>query len=117
MSQPYSVLNKLPPEAFLHPEKFVTEYDSWAGNEDLPEKKYQEGLKVSNESVEVGICENGTWYACGANGSYTTSYEGIGYHAGTSSLLKGLLAGKAKFVVHRWNGERGTRTCIKEGVL
>jgi hypothetical protein len=109
----YERLNKLPAEAFLSPENFRTDWDH------LPEKgyaeeQYQKGLKISNESKEVGVSVNGTWWAAGKDGSHTISYEGIGYHSCTADLLRGLLAGSAKFIVYRWTENGITETCIKE---
>lgn len=112
-SRPYSELNKLPPEAFLNPEDFRTGYDSWETNALYGQKQYEKGLKVSNESARVGISESGTWWAAGKDGSFTSSYEGVGYHTATADLLRGLLEGSAAFYVYRWDGEKSTCTCIK----
>jgi hypothetical protein len=65
------------------------------------QSQYEKGLKYANESVEVGIGMNGTWFASGKDHSQTSSYEGIGYHSCTAELLRGLLSGTARFVVYR----------------
>jgi hypothetical protein len=105
--KPYSQLCILAPEAYLKPEDFTTGFDTDA----LAKKQYEKGLKVSNESVEVGISANGCWYAVGHDGSLTTSYEGVGFHTNTADLLRGLLAGTAKFHVYR---NYGSGTYIKK---
>jgi hypothetical protein len=109
----YTELNGYAPEKFLNPDNFKTETDH------LPkagygQEQYLKGQKIANESVEVGVSANGTWYAVGKNGSFTTSYEGIGYHSKTSDLLRGLLSGTARFVVSRYTETGYTDTCIKE---
>lgn len=109
----YARLNTMPAESFLNPDNFKTDTDH------LPEKGYaeqqfQKGLRISNESKEVGVGAGGTWWAAGKDGSHTTSYEGIGYHSCTADLLRGLLAGSAKFIVYRWTENGITETCIKE---
>lgn len=117
MHKSYAELNALPPEAFLNPENFRTGYDSLPPAE-YAEEQYQKGLKLSNESTEVGISASGTWYACGIDGSYTSSYEGCGFHACTADLLRGLLAGTAKFIVYRYaDGGKIISTTIKESII
>lgn len=112
-SKTYAELNALPPEAFLDPNNFKTGYDTLPPRE-YAQQQYEKGLKISNESTEVGISANGTWYACGIDGSYTSSYEGCGYHACTADLLRGFLSGTAKFVVYRYVNGNVTSTTIKE---
>jgi hypothetical protein len=109
----YSTLNAMAAECFLKPELFKTDMDH------LPEhgyaqSQYEKGLKISNASVEVGISANGTWWAHGKDGSYTSSYEGVGYHSCTNELLRGLLAGTARFIVYRWTESGISSFCIKE---
>lgn len=115
MYKGYEELNALPAEAFLHPENFDTQFDAFGG-EDGAILQYETGLRYANEYEEVGISANGTWYAeqkiIGKyKGGLMTSYEGIGYHANTAALLRGLLAGKARFVVRRYDADPVT---IKE---
>ena len=111
----YKVLNALPAEAFLDPEAFVT---SWEGEKDTAYKAKQRkaALDASARAYETGgsvyVLENGTWGASGSGWCLTT-YEGIGYHAGTAEVLRGLLEGPAAFYVYR---EDGTKTLIKPEV-
>ncbi|MFA6270655.1 MAG: hypothetical protein WC657_05630 [Candidatus Paceibacterota bacterium] len=109
----YARLNAMPAESFLDPDKFKTDTDSYpeAGYAD---QQFQKGLKISNESLEVGVSAYGTWWAHGKDGSHTTSYEGIGYHSCTADLLRGFLAGTAKFIIYRLTDDGITETCIKE---
>lgn len=105
----YEYLNALPPEAFKDPKNFVTEYDAWPCNKDLAAKQYAKGLSTGKEYGKVGVGCYGTWFA-EKPGSYTTSYEGIGYHAGTADLWRGFLDSGAEVWVHRLDG---TETRIK----
>lgn len=111
----YAVLNALPPEAFLNPESFVT---SWEGEKDTAYKAKQRkaALEASERAYESGgsvyVLANGTWGAS-AGGWVLSTYEGIGYHAGTAEVLRGLLEGPAAFYVYRATPEGVTRTLIK----
>lgn len=109
---PYSVLNALPPEAFLDPNKFRHAADM------LPEpgykvQQFQHGKEISDGAKAIHISANSVWSADMKNGSYISSSEGIGYHSCTGDLLAGFLAGSAAIVVHRWNGKRFTETTIR----
>ncbi len=99
----YTDLNARHPKAFLIPEDFRTDSDTWPVNiaSNLAVTKYQEGLKISREARRVYIMSDGCWGADRLNGGLTTSYEGIGYHAGTADLLRGFLDGPAEFGVFR----------------
>ncbi|MFK0231189.1 hypothetical protein ACIQUL_36095 [Streptomyces sp. NPDC090303] len=119
--RPYSILNALPPEAFLKSEDFATEYDEKFP--ELSEKNYQEGLKYSTEYGRIIIRTNSTWAAEGGGidpvtgaihmGAY--SYEGIGYHGHTAALLRGFLDGPAPIDVERRQDDGSvTTTRIKE---
>ncbi|WP_328377067.1 hypothetical protein OHB13_11995 [Streptomyces sp. NBC_00440] len=121
MSRPYIVLNSLPPEEFLKPENFATEFD--ARNADAAERQYRYGLKLSTDYGRIIIRANSTWAAedgpvdpitrARTLGSY--SYEGIGYHAHTAALLRGFLDGPAPVDVERRQGDYSVKTTrIKE---
>ncbi|MEU8948808.1 hypothetical protein [Streptomyces sp. NPDC048489] len=118
----YSELNALPPEAFLKPENFVTEYDQ--RDPKRAEEQYREGLRLSAAYDRIVIRAGGTWAAeCGplhaeANvymGKCAYSYEGIGYHGNTADLLRGFLDGPAPVDVERRQEDYSvTTTRIKE---
>jgi hypothetical protein len=100
----YSVLNALPAKAFLNPEDFRTSYD--ASHTTYKAEQYAHGLAVSNASLRVGVTAGGTWFAEGKDGSFTSSYEGVGYHACTADLLRGFLDGSAEVVVYRYKNSK-----------
>ncbi|MGW2710752.1 hypothetical protein HKX69_05975 [Streptomyces argyrophyllae] len=120
--RPYSILNALPPEAFLKPEDFATDFDGRTPG--YAEEQYLKGLEISREYDRVVIRSNTTWAAeCGpyvpeANvymGNAAYSYEGIGYHAETAALLRGFLDGPAPIDVERRQDDYSvTTTRIKE---
>lgn len=111
MSKPYNILNAMPADAFLAPDNFVTDWDTI--NPHRANEQYESGLKVGKDAKAVCICANGTWAADMRDGSSLTSYEGIGYHAHTSSLLKGFLDSGAKIIVYR---KDGNHKVIKEAL-
>jgi hypothetical protein len=114
MTKSYSELNLMPAKSFLNPSLFETGYDSLPSHsEENKSRKYAYGLAIANEYEEVGVSCNGTWYASSPL-KQLSSYEGIGYHALTSQLLAGLLAGKARVVIYRYSDNGVTRTVIKE---
>ncbi|MFF4557137.1 hypothetical protein [Streptomyces sp. NPDC001422] len=119
----YSELNALPPDAFLNPENFVTEYDGRVP--ERAEEQYREGLRLSAEYDRIVIRAGGTWAAeSGLHprltnvymGKCAYSYEGIGYHGNTADLLRGFLDGPAPVDVERRQEDYSVITTrIKEG--
>lgn len=106
-------LAALPADAYLNPATFRTARDTQA----IAEEKYAEGLRRATEFHEVDISVDSVWSACSRTDNIRAScqsYETIGYHAGTADLLRGFLAGTARIVVHRYQGDKLTRTVIKE---
>ena len=95
----YAELSALPAEAYLNPNNFVTDWDNI--NPAQAKKQYEEGLRIGREANTIVIATNSVWSASLKNGAALTSYEGIGYHAHTASLLKGFLDSGAKVVVYR----------------
>ena len=94
---PYSILQSLPPTAYLHPRMFKTGFDT----PELDQEQYDKGLEIGKESEYVTIARNGTWSARGLDGVATSSYEGIGYHASTTALLKGFLDSGCEIYIDR----------------
>lgn len=96
----YSELEKLSVSDYLNPQNFVTDWDSMHDAEKRA-AKYQESLRIGQESRQLFINYNSVWHADGLNGSHTSSYEGIGYHAVTSELLRGFLDSGKPIVIVR----------------
>jgi hypothetical protein len=110
----YTELTELAPEEYLNWQSFDTEGDSYPGNvqRGYAEEQYQKGLEIGRKNDVVFICGNGTWGAernAPGQNSYTTSYEGIGYHACTKDLLHGFLDSGAPVLVYRHNLSGGVR--------
>lgn len=53
------------------------------------EEAYQRGLKQGQDSTLITIATNNVWGARTKDGASVSSYEKIGYHAGTEELLRG----------------------------
>lgn len=107
----YEELNQLTPDSFLLWENFRTHFDAFPNREGYKAEQYQTGLRIGAESRYVFISCNSTWGSVGKDGKHTTSYEGIGYHAGTSDLLKGFLDSGVPIVVFRlYDREEGPIT-------
>lgn len=88
---------------FLSPDtRFATSFDDFKGEYDA--LQYQKGLETGNRSSEISISVNDTWNANGKDHSYTTSYEKLGYHRNTVSLLRGFLDSHCPIHVYRWPG-------------
>lgn len=107
----YEELEALEPEAYLNPGNFLTPWD--ALDSSYSRQQYEKGMRIGQEASTVYIAINGTWSARMKDGSHISSYEGIGYHSGTSALLKGFLDSGCRVSVYRRHlkGE----TVIKEG--
>ena len=104
----YKELSAIPPETYLHPEKFQTVTDS------LPPSKYaqeqhQKGLLTGLHAREITVSCSSVWGATMLDGGALSSYEGIGYHSRTAELLQGFLDSGCKIVVYR-HGPLGTIT-------
>ena len=109
----YKELNALPASAFTNPENFKTRMDSVQPQ--ICKDNYQRGLKLSHESKSISISISSVWSSVGKDGSNTSSYEGIGYHTGTSELLRGFLDGPAQVIVYRLTDDGCKGTVIRKG--
>lgn len=111
----YPELTKLPPEAYLGWENFVTEHDAANIHAGVGVAQYQKGLDFGREAIAEGghifISANGCWGSTGKG--LRTSYEGIGYHANTADLLHGFLDSGAVIIVHRYTDPDSDGTKIK----
>jgi GNAT superfamily N-acetyltransferase len=101
----YAELSALPAKAYLEPENFVTPFDE--GTRRAPTKalnrareQYEKGLDEGRKG-DIHISNQSVWSSKRHDGSRVQSYEGIGYHAHTASLLAGFLASGGKVFVHR----------------
>jgi len=105
----YRALSALPTSAYKDPSNFTTEYDSI--RPERAEEQYKTGLDYGRKPGAI-IFINGqsVWRARydSAKGPpvLVTSYEGIGYHAHTASLLRGFLDSGASVVVERNDGTK-----------
>lgn len=96
-------IENLRPFAYLNHSKFESEFDSLSSSQDLKElrqNQYDKGWKFGKECEEINIALNGTFSVKMIDSTYTSN-EIIGYHAGTSELLRGLLESGAPIYVHR----------------
>ena len=86
---------------FLDPENFNT---GWPGDTgEYASKQYQQGIDLVKDFTEINISVNDTWSASNPEKrSSLNAYEKIGYHAGTASLLTGMLDSGLPIFVHRW---------------
>lgn len=101
----YKQLAAFKPRAYLNWRNFVTDYPLDADpNHPRQGEQYAAGLKTGREAREIHLSIKGVWSARMKNGSSIQSYEGIGYHASTASLLRGFLDSGAPIIVHRADG-------------
>lgn len=116
MYKGYEELRQLPASAYLDWVKFETGFDRI--NPQHAAEQYETGKQLALHNSTVGISANGTYFAHNDAPGYqssTSSYEGIGYHAHTASLLRGMLDYARKFVVYRWYpGQSITETVLIE---
>lgn len=107
MSLPPDVIEKLPPETYLHPECFYTDFDDRtdAGGADYGERygeAYRRGLATGRAARAVGVNYDGAWFSEGGASLLTTSREVIGRHAHTQGFWAGVLASGCAVKVRRW---------------
>jgi hypothetical protein len=107
-------LSKFVAEDFLHPDKFTTGFPADSG--EYGAKQYAKGLEMGKKSCKVTIAVNDVWSADLKDGASRFSCEKLGYHAGTSELLRGFLDSGVKIVVCRENDHgRIIQTIIRDG--
>jgi len=94
----YRELNSRPASAFLNASAFHTAFD---GGVDRGAEKYRETFELCKGFKAFHIGAYGTWSADCKDGSFMSSYEGIGYHAYTAYLLQAVLDSDCAFFVHR----------------
>lgn len=118
--KPYAILNRMPAEAFLNPDNFITGFDtkpisgSTATRKIYAENQYQKGRDIGKSAIEAGVSASGTWWAKTKEGAFISSHEGIGYHANTADLWRGFLDSECRIVIHRLTNEGIISTVIKE---
>ncbi len=104
-------IENLRPFSYLDYSKFESEFDKLSTDKDLKELKqsqYDKGWKFGKECEEINIALNGTFSVKMKDSSYTSN-EVIGYHAGTSELLRGFLESGAPIYVHRESSLNGNK--------
>lgn len=86
---------------FLDPENFNT---GWPGDTSpYAAEQYDKGIALAKEFTEINIAVNDVWSASNPEQRKSChSYEKLGYHAGTASLLAGMLDSGLPIFVHRW---------------
>lgn len=109
----YTELSQLKPTEFLNWKQFETSFDAMNNiSEDRDNKQYDHGLEIGNEFDYVTISRTSVWSAgMNAGGKSVTSYEGIGYHANTTMLMKGFIDSGCDIYVYR--DSLGKRVKIK----
>lgn len=102
--------SKFTAEDFLSPEKFRSGWPADGG--DYGAKQYAKGLQVGKDAVKIAVAVNDVWSANMKDGGHLSSCEKLGYHAGTSELLRGFLDSGAKIVVYRENADKLVATVL-----
>ena len=106
----YATLMALAPTRYLNPADPVFRMELDADGDTFEQAQYGKGLEEGRRALAAGgyltIGERGTWGAVLPNpdsghATIVTSYEGIGYHRATRSLLRGFLDSGAPIVVYR----------------
>jgi hypothetical protein len=103
----YEYLNNLPANSFLNPNLFATLADTFPENitNGYAEKQYQKALDTAKDAEYFTISAKSTWGAVMKSGGILSSCEGIGYHACTKDLLRGMLDSGLPIYVYRYNGQ------------
>lgn len=104
-------IENLRPFSYLNYTSFESEFDKLSSEADLKQLKqsqYDKGWKFGKECEEINIALNGTFSVKMKDGSFTSN-EIIGYHAGTSELLRGFLESGAPIYVHRESQINGNK--------
>lgn len=99
----YSQLEKLSAEKYLDWNSFETDCDSFQPNLDrkYAEIQYNKGVEIGKNANVICISHRSIWSSCNKDGSLTSSYEGIGYHACTKDLLHGFIDSGCTLAIRR----------------
>ncbi len=91
-------------ESFLDASTLRNSFDGFASNVARADQRYRDGLKVGAEANEVHVSINDVWGADCKNGGALSSYERLGYHAGTADFWRGVLDSGCAICVYRVDG-------------
>ena len=79
-------------------------------------KRFADGLDYAKEMECVDIGINNVWGGTAKNGGCVSSYERIGYHAGSEAFLRGLNFAGCTVNVYRTNCRGGITKYRLQGV-
>jgi hypothetical protein len=84
----------------------LSSFDRFVGlNGDLKNAHYMRGMFAGDEMESVTIAVNNVWGGRGKDGASVQSYEKIGYHAGSTDFIRGVLAAGCPVRVFRAGGD------------
>lgn len=75
-----------------------------ASSHDLKRAHYARGLSQGNEMESITIAVNNVWGGRAKDGASVQSYEKIGYHAGSTDYIRGVLSSGCPVRVFRATG-------------
>ena len=81
--------------------ELIADCNGFTASPEQAENSYHKGLVEGPTFQAVTIATNNVWGADCKNGSSLSSYEKIGYHAGSVSYIKGILDSGCPVRVYR----------------
>jgi len=86
--------------------ELIADCDGFPTSPDQADKAYQRGLQDGPTFRSVTIAVNNVWGASCRDGGNLSSYEKVGYHAGSVDFIKGILDSGCPVRVYRdgWVG-------------
>lgn len=103
------MVEDLKPEDFLRP--LQTLVTPWPLDSTNTAKKlnFLRGLETGKQAKHVFVATNNVWSASMKDGGHLSSYEKLGYHAGTAYFFFGLLKSGCPITVYRKGRKEGVR--------
>lgn len=81
--------------------ELIADYDGWPTSPDQANDAYSRGRADGPTFLEVTIAVNNVWGADCRDGGTLSSYERIGYHAGSVDFIRGVLDSGCPVRVYR----------------
>ena len=81
--------------------ELIADFEGWPTSPDQAEKSYRKGREDGPTFMVVSIAANNVWGASCRDGGNLSSYERIGYHAGSVDFIKGVLDSGCPVRVYR----------------
>jgi len=83
--------------------ELIDGYDGYSSHDG--QAHFDRGVGTAGDMERISIAVNNVWSGRSKDGASVSSYEKIGYHAGSVDFIRGVLAADCPVYVYRWDGQ------------